>query len=185
MTNKLKTPHTETQPLPTTQPLTSTQPFNSLNFRSAYSPRVRVAITFTGPGRTRQSFKDECDINVIMARYMRTGTLDFLNQREAQYADVTGRDYQQAMLLVAGARSMFQELPSELRSRFDNEPQKLLEFMENEQNLDEAIKLGLVRPKPKVDTPTAPPPAPSQPTPALARPSGVSVTGEPVPAVKP
>jgi phage internal scaffolding protein len=37
-------------------------------------------------------------------------------------------------------------LPAQIRSRFDNDPAKLIDFLENEQNHDEAIKLGLVNP---------------------------------------
>jgi hypothetical protein len=35
-------------------------------------------------------------------------------------------------------------LPAELRARFENDPAKLIEFIDNSENLDEAINLGLV-----------------------------------------
>lgn len=113
-------------------------------FRNAYSPRKRVVTPVVGESRTKQSFRDECDINRIMARYQKTGVLEFLEKREARYADVSSLDYQEACNLVAGAQSMFHELPSALRSRFDNDPAQLLAFLDNAANLQEAIDLGLV-----------------------------------------
>lgn len=112
--------------------------------RHAFSPRNPVRLSFSGPGRTKQSFKDECDINRIMSRYAATGTLDFVNQREARFEDVSEIDFQSAMQLVAESREAFMSLPSNIRSRFDNDPAKLLGFLEDSANLDEAIKLGLV-----------------------------------------
>ena len=35
-------------------------------------------------------------------------------------------------------------LPAQIRSRFENDPAKLIDFLDNSENLDEAIKLGLV-----------------------------------------
>jgi len=117
-------------------------------FRTAYGPKARVAVVFPeGTGRTRQSFKAECDINNIMAKFMKTGVLEFTNRNEPRYADVTGIQYQAAMELVASARSMFEELPSALRARFENEPSKFLDFVQDEANAEELVKLGLAKSK--------------------------------------
>lgn len=118
--------------------------FNPLPPRTAYGPRGRVQITFPTQGRTKQSFRDECDINQIVGRFMRTGILDHVRQDVGAYRDVTGADYHHAMNLVAGANSMFFGLPSEIRSRFENNPQEFLEFMENPANAPEAVKMGLL-----------------------------------------
>jgi len=136
-------------------------------FRNAYSPRKRVQTLITGESRVKQSFKDECDINRIMSRYQNTGVMEFLNKREARYADVSALDYQEACNLVAGANSMFHGLPSALRARFDNEPAQLLAFLDNPANLQEAIALGLVNPPPVGSPvePSAEPAAPQQPAP--------------------
>lgn len=117
---------------------------NDLFIRHAYSPRVRVAVEFNGPGRTKQSFKDECDINRIMSRYASTGVLDFIEKREARFADVSETDFLSAMQTVAEAQSAFNLLPSDLRLRFENEPSRLLAFLDDPKNLQEAIDLGLV-----------------------------------------
>lgn len=115
-------------------------------FRSAYSGSKRVPTVIEGASMTQQSFKDECDVNVIMSRYLKTGILpDNLSQREAQYLDCEVQDFQYAMQLVAGAQSLFNNLPSSIRNRFDNDPARLLAFVNDESNAAEAAKMGLLR----------------------------------------
>lgn len=118
-------------------------------FRTAYGPRKRFPVPFIGTSRTHQSFKDECDINVLMARYMATGVLpDSINSQEARYLDASETDFQSAMQLVAGASSLFNQLPSSIRNRFQNDPAQLLTFLQDESNRPEAERLGLVKLKP-------------------------------------
>lgn len=124
--------------------------------RNAYSPRVRKPLVIEGPSLTKQSFKDECDINVIMKRYASTGVLPGAERAAgARYMDCSVIDYQQSMLLVASAKSMFLDLPAAVRDRFGNDPAKLMEFVEDKRNLEEARALGLARPEAKEGTPLA------------------------------
>ena len=155
------------------QPLPSSDSLHSCTFASAYSPKLRCSISFSGEGRTKQSFKAECDINTIMSRYARTGVLDHLARTPPQYADIEGIDFQGAMQVVATAREQFAAMSSELRDRFANDPAKLLSFLQNPDNLEEGVKLGLltrseVPPvndlKPQATPVASPPPqAPSAP----------------------
>lgn len=98
-------------------------------------------------GRTKQSFKDEMDINHIVKRFLKTGVLEFTRKNEPRYGDTTGIEFQAAMQTVAEAKSMFNDLPSELRARFENEPAQFLDFIQDENNYDEARKLGLLNPE--------------------------------------
>ncbi len=113
--------------------------------RTAYGPKLPIRLHFSEPSRTKQSFKDETDINTIMARFQKTGMLEFVNKHEPQYGDVTALDFQNSMLSVVKAREMFADLPSKVRDRFENDPAKLLEFLDNPENRDEAILLGLAK----------------------------------------
>lgn len=115
---------------------------NKVSIRSKVSPSTRVSIV-CGGGRTRTSFKDECDINVIMRRFQASGILTSRNPRAPQYIDATGADFGAAMNLIAGARSMFNGLPASLRAQFNNDPRKLLEFAEDPANRDKLAKMGL------------------------------------------
>lgn len=95
-----------------------------------------------------QSQKDEADINNIVKQFGLTGKLP-MNTRTPQYGDYTGvRDYQTALNQVIEAEQAFMQLPPEIRKRFHNDPQELLEFVSMDSNREEAISLGLIPKKP-------------------------------------
>lgn len=100
--------------------------------------------------RTQQHFAEECDINTIVKRFGLTGELPEVVRVpvSGDFTDVV--DFQTAMEAVRRAQEGFMELPGELRYRFGNDPQKLMEFMEDGRNLEEARKLGLVNKPPEV-----------------------------------
>jgi len=129
---------------------------NNCQFKSAYSIKERVRLTFPQNSRwTKQSFKDECDINVLMSRYLSTGQMPNLNERAPQYLDTTGIEYQQAMEIVAGAQSLFEELPSAVRTRFANNPAAFLDFTSDPANAQELHDLGLLREGATIHLPTS------------------------------
>lgn len=101
---------------------------------------------------TKQSFAEECDINSIMARYEKTGLLP-QGSRMFEFGDaISEYSYQESMNAVIEADRLFSELPSRIRERFGNDPAQLFAFLDDRNNLDEAIKLGLVDPpKPKAE----------------------------------
>jgi len=115
-------------------------------FRTAYGQKLRVAIA-TGDGLTEQNHKDETDINQIVRKYNKTGLIDHLNQFEKQYGDMTGYDYQDAMNTIAAANTMFEGLPSAIRNKFDNDPAKFINFVDDEANADKLVEMGLAKPK--------------------------------------
>lgn len=96
------------------------------------------------PSLAQQNFKDECDINYIVRQFGLTG--EFPSQAiSPQYGDFTGvLDYHSAVNAVLAAQDEFMELPAQMRARFDNDPAKLIDFLGNEENREEAIKLGLI-----------------------------------------
>ena len=53
-------------------------------------------------------------------------------------------DYGEALELMHKSREMFMELPSNIRDRFDNRPELLVKFLQDESNRKEAEELGLV-----------------------------------------
>ncbi|WNK12429.1 MAG: internal scaffolding protein [Microvirus sp.] len=167
MTKTNQTPNQTTQLPPTSSPT---------SFRHAYSPQHRVSITFPTKGRTKQSFKDECDINNIMGRYSRTGILESQNRRMPQYGDIENIDFQGAMETVASAREMFAALPSNIRDRFRNDPTELLGFLQDPENKAEALSLGLLRDATEVQaTPLATPASASPAAPAAASAASAAV----------
>lgn len=119
---------------------------------SAYSTKLKVQTTFTGPGRTKQAHKMECDINTILARYKRTGVIDFQEKHEPQYGDVTALEFQEAQFVISHAKGLFAAMPAHLRARFENDPGKFLAFVNDERNRNEAQDLGLLKPVKPADT---------------------------------
>lgn len=112
------------------------------------SERNRVVKVFTKPSKTKQSFKEECDIKNILRRYHSTGSWSSTfgqSLRRPLSGDFTNvPDYQDALNTVITAQTSFMALPSVLRDRFSNDPAKLLAFLSDKSNLEEAIELGLV-----------------------------------------
>lgn len=101
--------------------------------RSAFIVHDRIQKRFVLPSRTQQSFKDETNINNIMAKYQKTGLLDHVNEHGASYGDQpTAESFHDAMNLVAGTNSLFEALPSSARDLFENDPSLFLEYVSDE-----------------------------------------------------
>ncbi len=94
---------------------------------------------------TEQSHKNVCDVNNIVKKYDTTGLISHLSKMEARFGDMTGLEFKEAQDQIILAKNMFDLLPADIRKRFENDPGKLLEFMEDPLNRDEAIKLGMIK----------------------------------------
>lgn len=113
-----------------------------------FRPHDRVQL-HPGPGRTKQSFAKESNINLIMAKYEKTGLIDHLNQFEGRYGDfIHYQDYHSSMNQIRQAGEAFMTIPATVRAKFDNDPAKFLEFAQNPDNLEELVEMGLARAKP-------------------------------------
>lgn len=99
----------------------------------------------TGKGLTEQAHKDTTDMNKILADYHRTGLLRHAKQNEGRYDDVTAQDFTEAMTIVANAKSMFEELPSNIRKEFHNQPEQFLNFVQNPKNAPEMLRMGILK----------------------------------------
>lgn len=123
------------------------------NPETAPVKRKRVQIFFDpDEGRTQQQFRDECDINNIMARYQVSGVVDHVAKFQGQYGEIPEVDYHQAMSVIASANTMFEELPSSVRDHFDNDPAAFLAFCEDENNIDKLREWNLANPNPLSDS---------------------------------
>ena len=121
-------------------------------FRTRFTPRVPVRQNFEKPSRTQQQFKEECDINNILARYQKTGTIAHLMKSEPQYGDFSSMpDYLEAMQLVEVAHEQFMALPAKLRDQLQNDPARFLDWVNDDANLDQMVDLGLAKRNPESD----------------------------------
>lgn len=112
-------------------------------------------------GMTKQSFRDECDINFIMNKWKRTGELPPESNKPLHYGDFTNvDDYLTAQNRIIEADQAFLSLPSWMRKRFQNDPNELLRFLSDPANQAEAVKMGLANSPEPDPTPPAPEPDP-------------------------
>ncbi|MCY1437124.1 scaffolding protein [compost metagenome] len=121
-------------------------------FVSAYSEKHPVVINFPLDSLyTDQSFKEEADINTIMARYQSTGEMPVLNGVQGQWLDVTEMDFQTHMDFILDAQQLFDQLPSAIRDRFGNDPGAFLGFTSDPENRLEMARMGLLTPEAAAD----------------------------------
>lgn len=132
-----------------------------------FDPPPVDGISEFGPSLTRQEFAEESDINHIIDQYRTNGILPDTRE-EGVYADFTDpllTNFQEAQNIVVGAREAFERLPAKLRERFHNDAASLIDFVQNPDNQEEAIRLGILRAPEPVATPpaVAPAPVPTEP----------------------
>lgn len=127
-----------------------------MNFKTEYNldPKQHRSTALVCKDKTlaQQQFRDECDINVLFGRYLETGVIPQV-ENGLSYGNFEGIfDFQTAMNAVRTAQGVFEQLPARIKNRFDNDPQKMLEFLADDTNREEAEFLGLVN-KEKTDAP--------------------------------
>lgn len=112
--------------------------------RKPLDPRKRVSVSFPKQGRTKRSFLQECDINTIVRKFNQNGQLTNQIKNNPIYANFADLPtYQEALNTVINAQEQFDNLPSELREKFHNEPSEFLAFVKDPSNNEELVKLGL------------------------------------------
>lgn len=113
-----------------------------------YGSRVPVVKDFTGQtSMTKQAHKDECDVNTIVGRYRTSGFMPHVNIKRPVYEDFSNADdYLSALNKVKAAQELFDGLPARVRARVDNDPAKLIAFVEDPANEAELIELGMLPP---------------------------------------
>nr|QJB19817.1 MAG: internal scaffolding protein [Microvirus sp.] len=120
---------------------------------------LRIQSENMEPTMTQQQFKDECDINNILRKHGHDPVaFQALTRPGGMYADFSNiTEYRDMLDAVIYAQDAFSSLPAHIRSRFANDPQQLLDFVQDKQNYDEGVKLGLVPKKPTQSIPLASP----------------------------
>lgn len=107
--------------------------------------RKRVTIDCSEPQITDQSFKSQCDINVIMAQYAKTGMLPNQITIPPEFRDNTNTpSLEDAHNIVKGALNAFNSLPLDLRKLMDHNPQNLENFIADPNNGDFLRKHGIL-----------------------------------------
>lgn len=116
----------------------------------------RVQTVNTLPSRTQKQFQKDCNVNNIMAKFKKTGTITHVrNAQNGVYMDLTNiPDYATALMQIKHAQESFLQIPAHIRAKFNNDPSLLISYLKNPENHPEAIKHGLLIQKPKRDEQT-------------------------------
>lgn len=110
---------------------------------SMYGRSSRRPVVVCGPGRTKQEFKDECDVNNIVARYVRDAFWSHLAKGVPQFVDVSEvGDFKEAVDQVRSATEFFNHLPAALRTRFGNDVARFMDEA-GQMTRDELREFGL------------------------------------------
>ena len=131
-------------------------------FYTRYNPPPQVSVKFSKPSLTQQQFRQECDINNIIASVDSAGVVNnplWNGTRRPLYGDfssIQDMDYLQAQNTFLDASARFMELPAKVRQRFNNNPAELLAYIQSNPALEELAKLGFAD-IPKVENPEGSP----------------------------
>ncbi len=87
-------------------------------------------------GRTKQAFKDETDINKMLSRAQKAGTMSHLEKFEGSYGDFADFDFFDATIMLTKGREVFDALPSELRSEFNQSPAQFFDYVNDPANAE-------------------------------------------------
>lgn len=94
-------------------------------------------------GRTKQAFKDQCDVNKILKKAQVAGGLSHVQKySEAVYGDFDGEfTLLDAQERIAKAGRIFADLPSEVRKEFGHNPLAFVSFAADPKNNDKLREL--------------------------------------------
>lgn len=88
-------------------------------------------------GRTKQAFKDQTDINKLLAKAARGDTISHLAKHGAVYGDFTDiDDLLVAQQRLAKGQEIFDALPGEIKREFNQNPAEFFNFVNNPANQD-------------------------------------------------
>lgn len=114
-------------------------------YATRYAPPPSPALVCRTASLTRQEYVTDADLNEIMRKYQDGVAPIPSGSRLPMWDDYSHvPDYQESMQLIIDAQDRFAALPATVRERFGNDPGQLLDFLADESNRDEAVKLGLL-----------------------------------------
>lgn len=101
----------------------------------SFQPRNRKRTQFSCGDcvMTKQSFRDECDVNKIVNKFSETGQLPPSN-REGIYTDSPGMDLKESLDTVFSLKTQFSELSPALQKRFNNDYTEYASFLSQVEN---------------------------------------------------
>lgn len=111
---------------------------------------------------TQQQFTEDADLNVIAKRFG-LESIPTVPLNPALFRDTTeDPDLREILENNRMARDNFMMMPAKLRKRFHNSPKEFWDFLNDPENLEEAVRLGILQQEtPATAGAAAPAPTPS------------------------
>lgn len=103
----------------------------------AHAPKVKYKLH----GRTKQSYKDSCDINKILEQNAGKESLSHLERHGARYGDFAAIDWEELPLQLAQGREIFGELPAEVKREFNQSPGEFFAYVSDPKNSERLQQL--------------------------------------------
>ena len=102
--------------------------------------RKRVQISFKdSPSLTKQSFKDECNINNIISKYENHGILPGNIHQNATYSYAPNLELKEALDLVKNHQENFEDLPENIQEIFGQNSNNYFEFLDKFESAPESF----------------------------------------------
>ena len=92
---------------------------------------------------TRVEQHHRTQIKQIVANVEAQGLLRASVKFSGEMDDYPNYDFQEAQFMISKANSMFEQLPSGIRQKFNNKPAEFMQFANNPDNAQEMVDLGL------------------------------------------
>jgi phage internal scaffolding protein len=129
--------------------LTNVEKENARKFKEKWGVERPKPLFFRGESKVRPEFKDEMDLNNILKKYQTRDIPEHL-KRQGVFADYSSyTDLGQHLENIQSVQERFDMLPSSTREKFQNDPIQMLTFLQDANNDEESISLGL---KPKINS---------------------------------
>ena len=101
--------------------------------------KVKI-LTKCGKSSVEQNHRTE--IKKMVADAEARGLLRASVKFEGEMDDYPNYDFQEAQMMMAKAQSMFEQLPSGIRGKFENNPAKFMDFANDPANAEEMVQYG-------------------------------------------
>lgn len=110
-----------------------------------------------GESMTQEQFAEESEINNILRSHDRNGVIEHINRGNAIYGDFSNiTDFSDALQQIKEAQNEFQEIPWQIREKFQNDAGQFFKFASNPDNIQELRELGLANPEQSEAMPSEP-----------------------------
>lgn len=118
--------------------------------RNKFSQYERKAFVAKGEDPAQQHFREEVNINNIIAKYNKTGLITHVSKTRKRFGEFKDfADLLPDLDRVTKAHQAFDDLPATIRNEFGNSIEGFFKFIQNPANNEQCVKWGIFDPPKK------------------------------------